>query len=173
MEQENSKYISYFEFSHSGFHRLQDKREGISKKFLLLFTLILNIPWDDPHFLLCLWDIYCINRMTLTLFFYKHNWGWFRKKKKKLLISTILLGEKWAGLPLLLVWLCGYPFPCGWRQQCQKQMRSIKGYLFKRVGKPIFRRYIIYVGYIIHIDYILYSHTLISFAELSITPLFK
>ena len=52
-------------------------------------------------------------------------------------------------------------------------MRSIKGYLFKRVGKPIFRRYIIYVGYIIHIDYIVYSHTLLSFAELSITPLFK
>ena len=37
----NSKYICYFEFSHSGFPHSQDKRAGISKKNLFFFTLFL------------------------------------------------------------------------------------------------------------------------------------
>ena len=43
-EQENSKLAYYFEFSHSGFPHSQDKRAGISKIFLLFFTLFLYIP---------------------------------------------------------------------------------------------------------------------------------
>ena len=41
MEQENSKYICYFEFCCSGFPHSQDKRAGISKNFLSFFTLFL------------------------------------------------------------------------------------------------------------------------------------
>ena len=39
--------ICYFEFSHSGFPHSQDKRAGISKKFLSFFTLFFYIPWLD------------------------------------------------------------------------------------------------------------------------------
>ena len=51
MNQLNSKTICYFEFSHSGFPCLQDKRAGIKKKKLLFFTLILYIihtPCEKP-----------------------------------------------------------------------------------------------------------------------------
>ena len=44
-ERENSKYICYFEFFRSGFPHLQNKRVGISKKFLSFSTLFLYIPW--------------------------------------------------------------------------------------------------------------------------------
>ena len=39
-------YIYYFEFSHSGFPQSEDKRAGISKIFLLFFTLFLYIYPD-------------------------------------------------------------------------------------------------------------------------------
>ena len=44
-KQDYKKNICYFEFSRSGFPCLQNKRAGISKKFLSFFTLFLYIPW--------------------------------------------------------------------------------------------------------------------------------
>ena len=50
MEQENSKYLCYFEFSHSTLDFLVRKiKEGISKIFLSFFTLFLYIPWFYVH----------------------------------------------------------------------------------------------------------------------------
>ena len=47
--------ICYFEFSHSGFPCSQDKRVGISKKFLSFFTLFLNFFWNSHPFILWTW----------------------------------------------------------------------------------------------------------------------
>ena len=58
MEWKNSKYMCYFEFSHSGFPRSQDKRAGISKKMLSFFTLFLYIPWNYPVIIACFSNTY-------------------------------------------------------------------------------------------------------------------
>ena len=39
-------YLYYFKFSRSGFPHCEDKRAGISKIFLLFFTLFLYIHWS-------------------------------------------------------------------------------------------------------------------------------
>ena len=54
-EQENSKYISYFEFSCSGigFPRLQNKRVGISKIFLSFCTLFLPFTLCETSEKIC------------------------------------------------------------------------------------------------------------------------